>query len=219
MFISCVLVIFEGEKEEEKKKRLFGDVNVSIQKQTSGLDGVFSTWEPRCVFFFLPPGKSFCRFLFFPGVRVALWLCNVCVCVVPRLYRGGTSRIDLPWVRNEWPRSDGRNVFCLFILKTGEILFLCKVCARSKKKGKKIERDKKEKKKPVATQSNSIGTPSSYSFLFFLLLLLPPNSLLALVKVFPKQRIYFIESRERSFKDRRMHPSDCHLLNNYTISA
>lgn len=41
-------------------------------------------------------------------------------CVVQRLYRGGTSRIDLPSVRNEWPRSDGGNAFCLFILKTGE---------------------------------------------------------------------------------------------------
>lgn len=63
LFISCVLVIFEG----GKKKRLFGDVNVSIQKQTSGLDDVFSTWEPRCVCFFsYPPGKiKLCRFLFF----------------------------------------------------------------------------------------------------------------------------------------------------------
>ena len=45
--------IWEGRKEE---KRLFGDVNVSIQKQTSGLDdGVPYLGTPVCfLFFFLP---------------------------------------------------------------------------------------------------------------------------------------------------------------------
>lgn len=177
-----------------------------------------------CVcFFLLPPWKNKALsfpFLFSPGVRVALWLCNVCVCVVPRLCRGGTSRIDLPWVRNEWSRSDGRNGFLFIYFENwGDSFALQGVCVcvcAVEKKGR-IEKDKKE------TGCNTIkfhwNTFVVFGFFFLFYLLLPLNSLLVLVKVFPKQRIHFIESRERSFKDWGMHLSDCHLLNNYTKSA
>lgn len=90
--------------------------------------------------------------------------CVTCVCV---WYRdcAGAAHLALICLGLE---TNGRGVmdemgFCLFILKTGEILLLCKVCvcvcAVEKKRGEL----KRIKKKPVATQSNSIGTPSSYS--------------------------------------------------------
>lgn len=128
-----------------------------------------------CVFFLLPPWKN--KALSFPFLfsflqgYVSPYGCVtcVCVCVVPRLCRGGTSRIDLPWVRNEWSRSDGRNGFLFIYFENwGDSFALQGVCVcvcAVKKRGEL----KRIKKKPVATQSNSIGTPSSYSVFFLVL--------------------------------------------------
>lgn len=106
-----------------------------------------------CVFFLLPPWKN--KALSFPFLfsflqgYVSPYGCVtcVCVCVVPRLCRGGTSRIDLPWVRNEWSRSDGRNGFLFIYFENwGDSFALQGVCVcvcAVEKKGR-IEKDKKE---------------------------------------------------------------------------
>lgn len=130
-----------------------------------------------CVcFFLLPPWKNKALsfpFLFSPGVRVALWLCNVCVCVVPRLCRGGTSRIDLPWVRNEWSRSDGRNGFLFIYFENwGDSFALQGVCVcvcAVEKKGR-IEKDKKE------TGCNTIKFHWNTFVVFGFFLILPSST-------------------------------------------